>query len=142
MQSMSEREKVNQWLATAVSFIIIGVAIVLFGAVISRMGLLDSWGRGDMFVPNGTLQITAQNMRFGQAEIQVQAGQPVTLALDNNDLYGHSFDVDELDIHVVMGANGRATATFTPTEPGTYPIYCGIPGHREAGMVSTLVVEP
>ena len=26
--------------------------------------------------------------------------------------------------------------------PGTYSIYCGLPGHKEAGMVATLRVNP
>jgi uncharacterized cupredoxin-like copper-binding protein len=41
-----------------------------------------------------------------------------------------------------MDANGRSAISFIPTKPGTYDIYCGVPGHLEAGMVSTLVVDP
>lgn len=33
-----------------------------------------------------------------------------------------------------------ALVTFTPTEPGTYEFYCAVPGHREAGMVGTVIV--
>ena len=71
-----------------------------------------------------------------------EAGEETTLILENHDLYGHSFDSDELNLHAKMDANGSSVITFTATDPGTYEVYCGVPGHREAGMVSTLVVEP
>jgi uncharacterized cupredoxin-like copper-binding protein len=41
-----------------------------------------------------------------------------------------------------MAAGKPALALFTPTTTGTYSFYCGVPGHREAGMVGTLIVEP
>ena len=37
---------------------------------------------------------------------------------------------------------GSGTLEFTPTEPGEYEYYCTVPGHKEAGMLGTLVVEP
>jgi plastocyanin len=95
---------------------------------------------GKTAVAADSLQLTTEAMRFGQEALQVKVGQEVTLLLDNRDLYGHSFDVDVLNIHVKMPANGRTAFTFTPTETGTHTIYCAVPGHREAGMVSTLVV--
>jgi uncharacterized cupredoxin-like copper-binding protein len=142
MQSAGVKEKSNEGLSTAVLLLIIGMALILFVVVIGRMGLLNRWAAGETAVAADTLQLTAEAMRFGQPELQVKAGQEVTLVLDNHDLYGHSFDVDGLDLHVEMVANGRATITFTPIEADTYLIYCAVPGHREAGMVSTLVVEP
>jgi uncharacterized cupredoxin-like copper-binding protein len=57
---------------------------------------------------------------------------------------GHSHDDDELvpeDLHVAHALAGEeARSLFTISEPGTYEVYCSIPGHREAGMVGTLVV--
>ena len=40
--------------------------------------------------------------------------------------------------HVDPG--GTAMGSFTIDEPGTYTVYCAVPGHREAGQEATLEV--
>lgn len=48
---------------------------------------------------------------------------------------------DDGDLHVAHADAGQTvTATFTVEEPGTYPVYCSVPGHRQAGMEATLTV--
>jgi uncharacterized cupredoxin-like copper-binding protein len=86
--------------------------------------------------------ITMKEMAFGQSEITVKAGQPVTLRLVNRDGYAHAFDIDEFDIHTSLAANETAELSLTPEKPGRYPFYCSSPGHEMAGMVGTLIVEP
>jgi uncharacterized cupredoxin-like copper-binding protein len=45
------------------------------------------------------------------------------------------------DLHIAHAdAGDTVTATFTVDEPGTYQVYCSIPGHRSAGMETTLTV--
>jgi plastocyanin len=79
--------------------------------------------------------------RFDQPELRAKAGELVALRLENSDSQTHSFDIDEFNVHVPMPTNAPALALFTPTEPGSYRFYCDIPGHTEAGMVGTLIVE-
>ncbi len=86
--------------------------------------------------------LTTANFQFDQAELRVKAGETVALPLTNRDPYAHSFDVDAFDVHVLMLTGEPSVARFTPTEPGTYTFYCGVPGHQQAGMVGTLIVEP
>ena len=45
-------------------------------------------------------------------------------------------------VHVAAAPGATGTVDFTPSEAGTYEFYCTIEGHKEAGMVGTLVVEP
>ncbi len=86
--------------------------------------------------------VVAANARFQPAELHARAGETVALRLDNHDPEEHYFDIDELNVHVAMPSGTSALAVFRPTTPGTYTFYCQVPGHREAGMVGTLIVEP
>lgn len=79
---------------------------------------------------------------FDQAELRAKVGKTVALRLENSDTLTHSFDIDAFNVHVPMPTGSPALALFTPTTPGTYTFYCRIPGHRAAGMVGTLIVEP
>lgn len=89
----------------------------------------------------GSVRIIASNMQFSPDDLQLPAGQPVTLTLVNSDGYAHSFDIDALNIHVPMPANTTATVTFTPEQAQQYAFYCGSTGHQKAGMAGMLVVD-
>ncbi len=78
---------------------------------------------------------------FDQAELRARVGEMVALRLDNSDTSIHHFDIDAFDVHVPMPSGESALALFKPTAPGTYTFYCGVPGHQEAGMQGTLIVE-
>jgi plastocyanin len=79
---------------------------------------------------------------FDQPELRARVGQTVALRLENTDTQTHSFDIDAFDVHIPMPSSLPALALFTPSVPGTYTFYCRIPGHAEAGMKGTLIVEP
>ncbi len=91
---------------------------------------------------SNSVTVAMKDMRFRQEEVQVRAGQPVTLRVVNQDGYAHAFDIDEFDLHRALAANETAELTFTPPAAGRYRFYCDSPGHEAAGMVGTLVVEP
>jgi len=79
---------------------------------------------------------------FSQTELRARVGETMALRLENTDTMVHSFDIDAFDVHVAMPTSTASLALFTPTAPGTYTFYCRIPGHTEAGMKGTLIVEP
>lgn len=79
---------------------------------------------------------------FDQTKLMAKVGETVAMHLDNPHSAQHSFDVDELNVHVPAAPGKQSLILFTPTTPGSYMFYCGIPGHRELGMKGTLVVEP
>ena len=86
--------------------------------------------------------VVVSGMRFQPAQLHAKVGETVALRLDNRDPEEHYFDIDELNVHVAMPSGTSALAVFRPTAPGTFTFYCQVPGHREAGMVGTLIVEP
>jgi plastocyanin len=94
--------------------------------------------------PAGTTVLAARDYQFDRIEIHVQAGQLVTLRLDNGDGALHQFDLDEFNIHAPMPARQSTTAQFTPTKPGTFMFYCALhvnPATKQ-GMAGRLVVAP
>lgn len=101
-------------------------------------------------------------LKFEPPEIRVNAGQRVRLVLDNEQgSVLHDFTIEQMavdDVHVEGAAHAHnedmhyalhvatepgeaGVVEFTPTEPGTYEFFCTVPGHAQAGMVGTLIVE-
>jgi plastocyanin len=91
-----------------------------------------------------TLQLAASptELAFDKTELSAKAGE-VTVDFENPSAIPHN---------VVIEEEGKELAGFEPItegkesetatlKPGTYTFYCSVPGHREAGMEGTLVVE-
>ena len=104
-------------------------------------------------------------MKFQPTSIEVVAGQPVVLTFNNMDVIDHDFSIMEIpmlnmtstsepvaghamghtagepELHMAVMMRKSGTLNFTPTKPGAYEFYCTVAGHKEAGMVGTLVVK-
>ncbi len=96
--------------------------------------------------PRATVRIRAfDRLRFEPKRIEVQAGVPTRIELENAGVVEHALVVktpdgkqDWVHLHVPPGAT--EAATYQLDEPGSYPVLCTIPGHTEGGMVGELVV--
>jgi uncharacterized cupredoxin-like copper-binding protein len=122
---------------------LISMATFVLGA--SAVAAIPSFGATAGLNPEALAALpalTARNFLFEQPTITAKVGETVILRLDNADTTIHYFDIDAFDVHVPMPSGESAVALFKPTAPSTYTFYCGVPGHREAGMQGTLVVEP
>jgi len=86
------------------------------------------------------IEVSARSFEFGPDEITVTAGEDVAIVLTSEDLL-HDFTVDELDAHVAADADETDEGGLRAGKPGRYTYYCSVPGHREAGMEGTLIVE-
>ena len=106
-----------------------------------------------------TLNVTATDTGYDSTTYTVPAGGQVTVNMTNNGVLQHEFAILKKDQHVTppfgekdenkifweldgVDAGTTKSGTFTaPTEPGSYDIICGIPGHIEKGMIATLIVK-
>jgi uncharacterized cupredoxin-like copper-binding protein len=143
---------------------IAAIAIVLAVPLVAWACGDDEGDNGDGTGNNATVTVVAENTEFTPGEIAVNSGQEVTLDLENRDAFEHDLQVDGLDVEVIeggtdrpehggehgsdagvlavhTGGNEKASITFMASTPGTYEFYCTIPGHKESGMVGTLIVE-
>lgn len=93
--------------------------------------------------PDGALVVIGREMEFQSAQLEVAAGAPVTLVLENDGTLEHALVIDELGVAITGVIPGQTgSATFTPDKPGVYTFYCSVPGHKEARMTGTLKVNP
>ena len=81
----------------------------------------------------------------------VEAGKPVELTLTSvTTIIPHNFIIKDpagtLSVEQDISAGKTVTITFTPTQPGIFPIYCDkrlwpLPSHRDKGMEGKLEVR-
>lgn len=82
--------------------------------------------------------VTSGYLFFKPSTIKAKVNKPVKITFTNTGM--HDFTINELGVKVDLKGT-RGVASFTPTKTGTYTYYCSVAGHKEGGMVGTLVVE-
>lgn len=77
-------------------------------------------------------------------ELVLQRGEKVQINLINGEGAEHDIVVDLYYIRSdqVVGKGASATISFIGDKVGVFAYYCSAPGHREAGMLGRLKVEP
>ncbi len=117
--------------------------------------------------PTLSLSLLATDIAYDKERIEVMAGQPVRIMLNNEGVLEHDFSIMEIphvgevmgeemeeemghdmsamemdpEVHVAAPIGGRGSVEFTPSTPGEYEFFCTTAGHKEAGMKGTLVVQ-
>jgi len=118
-------------------------------------------------VPKAQLSLTATDIAYDSNRLEVMVGQPVVLTLHNEGALEHDFSIMEMphvgeavaeeagagmehdmsememepEIHVAAPIGESRTVEFTPSAPGEYEFFCTVAGHKDAGMLGTLVVK-
>jgi heme/copper-type cytochrome/quinol oxidase subunit 2 len=95
--------------------------------------------------------VTLDSYSYTPNHLIVEAGKPVELTLTSvTTIIPHNFIIKDqsgsLSVEQDVSAGKTVTVTFTPTQPGTFPIYCDkrlwpLPSHRDKGMEGTLEVR-
>jgi uncharacterized cupredoxin-like copper-binding protein len=80
-----------------------------------------------------TVDVTETEFKIALASTQLKAGK-ITFDVSNNGAIPHDLAIEETDQKTKeIPSKGSAKLTAT-LKPGTYELYCSIPGHKEAGM--------
>ena len=100
-------------------------------------------GMGTVDPDAPVVHVFATEFKYEAANFEAEAEHPFTIMLHNEGVLEHDIVIegfeDQGGIHLLSQEDGMAT--FEVHEPGEYKVYCTVPGHREAGMESTLVIE-
>ncbi len=96
-------------------------------------------------------RVTLDSYSYSPDHLIVEVGKPVELTLTSvTTITPHNFIIKDpagnLFVEQEVSAGKTVTVTFTPTQPGTFPIYCDkrlwpLPSHRDKGMEGTLEVR-
>ena len=95
--------------------------------------------------------ITLDSYSYQPNHLVVEAGKPVELTLTSITMITpHNFIIKDpagsLSVEQDVSAGKTITVKFTPTQAGTFPIYCDkrlwpMPSHRDKGMEGKLEVR-
>jgi uncharacterized cupredoxin-like copper-binding protein len=86
------------------------------------------------------VEIDAFDIYFEPKQVTIPANTDVTINLPNKGVSAHDFSIDALGISVALPPGQTQSVTIN-APAGTYEFYCNVPGHKEAGMVGTLIVS-
>jgi heme/copper-type cytochrome/quinol oxidase subunit 2 len=95
--------------------------------------------------------VTLDSYSYTPNHLIVEAGKPVELTLTSvTTIIPHNFIIKDqsgsLSVEQDVSAGKTVIITFTPTQPGIFPIYCDkrlwpLPSHRDKGMEGKLEVR-
>ena len=89
---------------------------------------------------DGVVEVEAGDLYFDPESLETTAGE-TEFRLVNTGAVFHDLVVEEVDDTLIAAAEAGETATGTvELEPGTYTLYCSVPGHRSS-MEATLTVS-
>lgn len=118
------------------------ISAVLIGSVLFIAGC----GGGSGSVPGGAsaggqaVVVKMTEFKYEPTTVQVKAGK-VEFKLQNTGTVEHSFVIVGTGKGAPDVRPGVETSLAAELKPGTYTVECDIPGHKEAGMMMTLVVK-
>jgi plastocyanin len=88
-----------------------------------------------------SIEVIAVDIDFEPDELTIPADTDVEITLVNEGVLEHDFVVEDTDFRTEIIRGGEEDTITVNLSAGEYVYYCSVPGHREAGMEGTLIVE-
>lgn len=89
---------------------------------------------------DGALEVAALDIEFDRDSYATSAGEVEVRYVQQGSI-AHTLVIEGVDgFKLEVSASDDVDQGRAELEPGTYTLYCDVPGHREAGMVATLEV--
>lgn len=87
----------------------------------------------------GSVAVSLAEFTIDPAPVTVAEGGSLTVT--NEGTAAHDLTVEDQDLATpALDAGGEAELDVSTLAPGSYTIFCSIPGHRESGMETDLTV--
>lgn len=122
------------------------VSLFAFAAAIIAVGVaFRAIDEHDAIAAAGGARAGAARVEVSLSEFMIMPG-PLsaaagsTLAVTNEGAVAHNLSVADL-ITPDLASGDQAELDVSGLAPGTYAIFCAIPGHKELGMETTLTIE-
>ena len=134
----------ESWEARGRAGLVLGTIVgIVVGASLTSVAAASSASPGIALngPPATTATLTALNTTFVEKTLPGKAGDVLGVFVTNKDGYAHAFDIDALGIHVALPADSTTFVAIRPTAAGQLQFYCGVPGHKDAGMAGTIDVH-
>ena len=102
----------------------------------------------DLEDADSTVTVLAEDISFPE-DVYEATGPRVGFVYENVGQILHTLVIEDPDddskiipgFELVVNSNGDVDQGIVELEPGSYTLFCDVPGHRAAGMVATLEVS-
>ncbi len=85
-------------------------------------------------------KVTVKEFVYTPKTIIVPAGAD-RFVVTNIGAVEHTFVIDALKVKSASIKPGQSVSLTINLKPGTYQVYCDVPGHKELGMIGTITVK-
>lgn len=114
-------------------------------AVLGAAAVLAAAGLGRAAPAPRPILLKAREFLFDPKELTVRAGE-TTFEVRNEGAIEHNFVVEDAAkkalVEIAIIEAGKTESAKATLRAGTYAYVCTLPGHREAGMIGVLRVQP
>ncbi len=115
--------------------------IALLAVVAGCGGDDDAAAVPDLGDTDATVEVLARDISFPEGTYATGAGR-VGFVYENVGNIRHTLVIEGVDgFELDVNKNGDVDQAAVDLEPGTYSLFCDIPGHKAAGMIADLVVS-